>query len=54
MNSVARHAMAYGLKRGHVVALSTDKPLLHVAVILGLLKWEIFRYRSGCTSRRPD
>ena len=36
MNNVARRAMAYGLKRGNVVALSIDEPLLHVAVILGL------------------
>ncbi len=36
MNAVARRALASGLKRGDVVALSTDMPLLHAAVILGL------------------
>jgi len=36
MNNIARRAMACGLKRGAVVALSVDQPLLHAAVILGL------------------
>jgi fatty-acyl-CoA synthase len=36
MNNVARQAAACGLKRGNVVALSIDDPLLHAAVILGL------------------
>ncbi|MGC1777866.1 MAG: class I adenylate-forming enzyme family protein [Xanthobacteraceae bacterium] len=36
MNNVARRATASGLKRGSVVALSIDQPLLHAAVILGL------------------
>jgi acyl-coenzyme A synthetase/AMP-(fatty) acid ligase len=36
MNNVARRAMAIGLGRGHVVALSVNQPLLHAAVILGL------------------
>ena len=36
MNNVARRAMQCGLKRGSVVALSIDQPLLHSAVILGL------------------
>jgi len=47
MNNVARHAMAYGLKRGTVVALSTDKPLLHVAVILGLTQVGIIPVSVG-------
>lgn len=36
MNSVARRAMSQGLKRGDVVVLSIDQPLLHAVVILGL------------------
>jgi acyl-CoA synthetase (AMP-forming)/AMP-acid ligase II len=36
MNNVARRALSCGLKRGSVVALSIDQPLLHAAVILGL------------------
>jgi len=36
MNNVARRALACGLKRGDVVALSIDQPLLHAALILGL------------------
>jgi acyl-coenzyme A synthetase/AMP-(fatty) acid ligase len=47
MNNVARHAMAYGLKRGQVVALSTDKPLLHAATILGLTQVGIIPVSVG-------
>jgi fatty-acyl-CoA synthase len=36
MNSIARRATACGLKRGNVVALSINQPLLHAALILGL------------------
>ena len=36
MNNVARRAIAYGLKRGSIVALSTDQPLLEATLILGL------------------
>jgi acyl-CoA synthetase (AMP-forming)/AMP-acid ligase II len=36
MNNVARRAIACGLKRGSVVALLTDDPLLEAALILGL------------------
>jgi acyl-coenzyme A synthetase/AMP-(fatty) acid ligase len=36
MNNVARRAMARGLARGAVVALSIDQPLLHAVLILGL------------------
>lgn len=36
MNNVARCAFSYGLKRGNIVALSVDQPLLHCAIILGL------------------
>ncbi len=36
INNVARRAIGCGLKRGSVVALSVDQPLLHSAVILGL------------------
>lgn len=36
MNNVARRALGYGLKRGDVVLLSTEEPLLQAAVILGL------------------
>lgn len=36
MNSVARRAQAFGLKRGDIVALSINDQLLHSVVILGL------------------
>jgi acyl-CoA synthetase (AMP-forming)/AMP-acid ligase II len=36
MNNVARRAVASGLKRGSVVALSIEQPMLHAAVILGV------------------
>ena len=47
MHNVARHAMAYGLRRGNVVALSTDQPLLHAAVILGLTQVGIIPISIG-------
>jgi acyl-CoA synthetase (AMP-forming)/AMP-acid ligase II len=36
MNNVARRALACGLKRGSIAALSTDQPLVEAALILGL------------------
>jgi hypothetical protein len=36
MNNVARRAIACGLKRGNIVALSTDQPLMEATLILGL------------------
>lgn len=36
MSNVARRATASGLRRGNVVVLSVDQPLLHAALILGL------------------
>jgi acyl-CoA synthetase (AMP-forming)/AMP-acid ligase II len=36
MNAIARRAASLGLKRGSVVALSFDEPLLHAVAILGL------------------
>ncbi len=36
MSTVARRAMSFGLRRGSVVALSIDDPLLHAVAILGL------------------
>jgi acyl-CoA synthetase (AMP-forming)/AMP-acid ligase II len=36
MNTIARRAVSFGLKRGSVVALSFDEALLHAATILGL------------------
>jgi acyl-CoA synthetase (AMP-forming)/AMP-acid ligase II len=36
MNNVARRAIASGLKRGSIVALSTDDPMLEAVLILGL------------------
>ncbi len=36
MHNIARRAIACGLKRGNIVALSIDGPLLHAALILGL------------------
>jgi acyl-CoA synthetase (AMP-forming)/AMP-acid ligase II len=36
MNTIARRAVSFGLKRGSVVALSFDEALLHAVTILGL------------------
>jgi len=36
MASIAGRAMSLGIKRGDIVALSIDEPLLHAATILGL------------------
>jgi acyl-CoA synthetase (AMP-forming)/AMP-acid ligase II len=36
MSNIARRAMSFGLKRGNVVIVSIDEPMLHAAVILGL------------------
>jgi acyl-coenzyme A synthetase/AMP-(fatty) acid ligase len=36
MGSIAGRAMSLGIKRGNIVALSIDEPLLHAAIILGL------------------
>jgi len=36
INNVARRALASGLERGSVAALSIEQPLLHAALILGL------------------
>jgi hypothetical protein len=47
MNNVARRAIACGLKRGSIAALSTDDPLLEAALILGPRPGSS-RSRSGC------
>ena len=47
MNNVARRAIAYGLKRGSVVALSTDQPLLEATLILGLTQVGIIPVSVG-------
>ena len=36
MNNIARRAISLGLKRGDVVILSINEPMLHAATILGL------------------
>jgi acyl-coenzyme A synthetase/AMP-(fatty) acid ligase len=36
MNTIARRAMSLGVRRGDVVALSIEEPLLHAVTILGL------------------
>ncbi len=47
MNNVARRAMACGLKRGSIVALSTDQPLLEAALVLGLAQIGIITMSVG-------
>ena len=36
MGTLARRALSLGIKRGDIVALSIDEPMLHAAMILGL------------------
>jgi acyl-coenzyme A synthetase/AMP-(fatty) acid ligase len=36
MNNVARRALGHGLKRGNVVVVSTDQPVLEAVLVLGL------------------
>jgi len=47
INNVARRAIACGLKRGSMVALSTDQPLLEAALILGLARAGIITMSVG-------
>jgi acyl-CoA synthetase (AMP-forming)/AMP-acid ligase II len=47
MNNVARRAIACGLRRGSVVALSIDDPLLEAALILGLTQLGIVTMSVG-------
>jgi acyl-coenzyme A synthetase/AMP-(fatty) acid ligase len=47
MNNVARRAIEHGLKRGSVVALATDQPLLEAALILGLTQAGIITMSVG-------
>jgi acyl-CoA synthetase (AMP-forming)/AMP-acid ligase II len=47
MNNVARRAIAYGLKRGSIVALSTDQSLLEATLILGLTQVGIIPVSVG-------
>jgi acyl-CoA synthetase (AMP-forming)/AMP-acid ligase II len=47
MNNVARRAIAYGLKPGSTVAVSTDDPLLEAALILGLIQAGIITISIG-------
>jgi acyl-coenzyme A synthetase/AMP-(fatty) acid ligase len=47
MNNVARRAIACGLKRGSIVALSTDQPLLEAVLILGLTQVGIIPVSVG-------
>jgi acyl-coenzyme A synthetase/AMP-(fatty) acid ligase len=35
MKDVARRAIGYGLKRGDVVAISSDQPMVEAALVLG-------------------
>ncbi len=53
MNAVARRAMQAGLRRGSIVALSIDQPLLHATLILGLSQAGIIPV-SVATERLPD
>jgi acyl-coenzyme A synthetase/AMP-(fatty) acid ligase len=41
MSTIARRAMSLGVRRGDVVALSIEEPLLHAVTILGLTQAEI-------------
>jgi acyl-coenzyme A synthetase/AMP-(fatty) acid ligase len=47
MNNVARRAIACGLERGSMVALSTDDPLLEAALILGLTQAGVITMSVG-------
>ena len=47
MNNVARRAIAYGLRRGSTVIVSTDDPLLEAALILGLTQVGIVTISIG-------
>jgi acyl-coenzyme A synthetase/AMP-(fatty) acid ligase len=47
MNNVARRAIGHGLKRGSIVALSTDEPLLEAVLILGLTQAGIITMSVG-------
>ena len=47
MNNVARRALAGGLKRGDVAALSIEDPLLHAIAILGLTQVGIVTVSVG-------
>jgi acyl-CoA synthetase (AMP-forming)/AMP-acid ligase II len=47
MNNVARRAIASGLKRGSIVAVLTDQPLLESALILGLTQAGIIPVSVG-------
>ena len=47
MNNVARRALACGLGRGSVVALSTDQPLLEAVLILGLAQAGVITVSVG-------
>jgi acyl-CoA synthetase (AMP-forming)/AMP-acid ligase II len=47
MNNVARRAIACGLRRGSIVALSTDQPLLEAALILGLTQAGVITMSVG-------
>jgi acyl-CoA synthetase (AMP-forming)/AMP-acid ligase II len=47
MNNVARRAIEHGLKRGSIVALSIDEPLLEAALILGLTQIGVITVSLG-------
>jgi acyl-coenzyme A synthetase/AMP-(fatty) acid ligase len=47
MNNVARRAIACGLKRGSIVALSIDEPLQEAALILGLTQIGVITVSVG-------
>jgi acyl-coenzyme A synthetase/AMP-(fatty) acid ligase len=47
MNNIARRAMACGLKRGSIVALSIDEPLQEAALILGLTQIGVITVSVG-------
>jgi acyl-coenzyme A synthetase/AMP-(fatty) acid ligase len=47
MGIVASRAMSLGIKRGDIVALSIDEPLLHAAIILGLTQAGVITVSVG-------
>jgi acyl-CoA synthetase (AMP-forming)/AMP-acid ligase II len=47
MNTIASRAISFGLKRGSVVALSFDEPLLHAVTLLGLTQAGIIPVSVG-------
>jgi acyl-coenzyme A synthetase/AMP-(fatty) acid ligase len=47
MDNVARRAIGYGLKRGNIVVISTDQPMVEAVLILGLTQIGIVTISAG-------